>query len=495
MTSSEIFVAVDLGASSGRIHVGRVSDTGLEVEEIHRFRNGGVDVLGHLHWDVLALHREILEGLRRAANRGPVLSVGIDSWAADYGLLDSAGELIGNPYHYRDRRTQGVPEGVLARLGATELYRRNGIVPLDFNTVFQLIVDDKRAAAASLLLIPDLMAYWLTGQQRSEITNASTTGLLAIPDDGPPAWDQALMAELGIPAALFTSLVLPGQNIGDLLPQVASATELPASTRVIAVGSHDTASAVAGVPASHRPFAYISSGTWSLLGVELDQPVRTEGARMARFTNEFGVDGTVRFLRNIMGLWLLQECQRSWHVTRAEELSALLAAAAALPARRWLIDVDDPDFLYPGAMPERLAVACARRGGSSPMSPAEMTRAILDSLAVAYRRALDDVRRLTGRPVEVLHVVGGGAQNKLLCQLTADACGLAVIAGPVEAAAAGNLVIQARAHGTVDGELSDLRLLIGGGLHTYEPREPSEPWAEAAAILAEHVVASPVSAG
>lgn len=500
MTGCPTYVAVDLGASSGRVLAGHVGERGLEVEEVHRFPNGGVEILGHLHWDVLAIYRGILEGVRRVAASGvEVRSIGVDSWAVDYGLIDAAGELLANPYHHRDRRTAGVADAVVTRLGASELYRRNGIAHLPFNTVFQLVADGERlATAAGLLLVPDLMGYWLTGRHVAELTNASTTGLLTGPAD-PSAtrgWDLELMASLGIPERLFSTLVEPGDPVGGVLGAVAAETNLPEGTPVVAVGSHDTASAVVGAPAGRAPFAYISSGTWSLLGLELDRSVRSEAARQARFTNELGVDGTVRFLRNVMGLWLLQECQRTWRVTDPADLAALLEAARRLPARRWLIDVDDPDLLPPGGMPDRLAATCARRGGPVPAAPAEIVRAIVDSLAVAYRRALDTARELTGRAVEVVHLVGGGARNTLLCQLTADACGVPVVAGPVEAAAAGNLLVQARADGAVTGDLADLRDLVRAGqpLRTYEPSGPEEPWLEAAASLGPLAAPGPVPA-
>ncbi|HLI23857.1 MAG TPA: rhamnulokinase family protein [Acidimicrobiales bacterium] len=489
MTGPATYVAVDLGASSGRVLAGRVGDGGLEVEEVHRFPNGGVEILGHLHWDVLAIYRGVLEGVRRVAASGAeIRSIGVDSWGVDYGLLDSGGELIGNPYHHRDRRTDGVAEAVLARRGAAELYRRNGIAQVPFNTVFQLVADRERLAGAeSLLLIPDLMGYWLTGRRVAELTNASTTGLLT--GAGEPgaawAWDHDLMGALGIPTGVVPPLISPGETVGPLVGPVAADANVPEGTPLVAVGSHDTASAVAGTPADRDAFAYISSGTWSLLGLELDRSVRTEAAREARFTNEIGVDGTVRFLRNVMGLWLLQECQRAWGVTSSDDLSDLLDVAARLPARRWLIDVDDPALLPPGGMPDRIASACARRGGPVPATPAETVRCIVDSLAVAYRRALDTARQLAGRPVDVIHLVGGGAHNTLLCQLTADACGVPVVAGPVESAAVGNVLVQARADGAVTGDLADLRALVRAGhrLRTYQPGEPDAPWLELAASL------------
>jgi rhamnulokinase len=482
--SSPRFAAVDLGASSGRVLVGTVSDGRMELHEVHRFRNGGIDVLGHLYWDVLGIYRGVLDGLARAAETGPLCSIGIDSWGVDYGLLDGRGELLGNPYHHRDHRTDGVGETTVERLGAAWLYRRTGIATLPFNTVFQLLAEgDRLGAARCLLLMPDLIGHWLTGARVAEVTNASTTGLLAVPERaGSPGWDEEVLQRLGLPRRILPPLVRPGTPLGGLLAAPAEATGTAAGTPVVAVGSHDTASAVLGVPAGPGPFAFLSSGTWSLLGAELDTPVRTEAARLAGFTNELGVDGTTRFLRNVMGLWLLQECQRAW---RNDDLTALLRAASAEPPRRFLIDVDDPALLAPGGMPARIAAACAGRGGPVPATPAEVTRCILDSLAVAYRRTLEDLVALSGRSVEVLHVVGGGVRNPLLCQLTADACAIPVVAGPSEAAAAGNLLVQARAAGVVEGDRTALRRLVRDGqtLRRFEPSGPEAPWADAAAEL------------
>lgn len=492
MSGLDRFAAVDLGASSGRIYLGHVDDHGLQMNEVHRFPNGAVPVLGHLYWDILGIYRGVLDGLR-AAGGGSIASVGIDSWGVDYGLLGPSGELFGNPFHYRDRRTAGTAAAVCAQLGAAALYRRNGVAQLPFSTVFQLLAEgDRLAAARTLLLIPDLLAYWLTGERVCELTNASTTGLLRVldPPDTEWRWDAELLADLHLPEEIFAPLVLPGQPIGAIRADAAEGSDLPGGTPVVAVASHDTASAVVAVPAGPQPFAYLSSGTWSLFGMELDRPVRTEAARVAGFTNEIGVDGTVRFQRNVMGLWLLQECQRSWG---GIELAALLDAAGRLAVRRWLVDVDDPLFLPPGAMPDRLAAACARYGGPVPTTPAEVTRCILDSLAVAYRRVLDDARTLCGHAVQVVHLVGGGSQNALLCQLTADACGVPVVAGPVEAAAAGNILVQARAAGTVLGDLADLRALVRAGqpLRCYEPSGPESPWLDAAASLSGRGLANP----
>lgn len=430
------YAAVDLGASSGRVLVG--NPDGLE--EAHRFPNRAVEVQGTLYWDILALYREILEGLRRA---GPVDALGIDSWAVDYGLLDAEGRLLGNPVHYRDSRTEKVIADVHHRVPPAELYAATGIQHLPFNTIYQLAADPRAAQAAHALLIPDLLGYWLTGELGTELTNASTTALL---DPGTGRWATEIAERAGVHIGLFPPLRRPGEHAGTL----------PGGTPLYAVGSHDTASAVAAVPATDENFAYISSGTWSLVGVELTAPVRTEASRAANFTNEIGVDGTIRFLRNVAGLWLLQECQREWEIT---DVTALVAAAANLP-RTSIVDVDDPRFLPPGDMPARIAAACRERDQPVPRTPPEFTRCILDSLAGAYRRALEAAARLSGKRIDVVHVVGGGSRNELLCQLTADACGVPVVAGPAEATALGNMLVQARAHEGTGADLATLRTRI-----------------------------------
>ncbi|MFI5554489.1 rhamnulokinase family protein [Streptomyces sp. NPDC051738] len=472
------YAAVDLGASSGRVMVGRVGPDSLELAEAHRFPNRPVRVPEGLRWDVLALYAGVLEGLRAA---GQVDSVGIDSWAVDYGLLDADGALIGNPVHYRDSRTEGVAEKVWATVPPEELYAATGLQYAPFNTLYQLTAARASAQlsyAKRLLLIPDLLAYWLTGEQGTELTNTSTTQLV---DPRTRDWSYDIASRLGIDLSLFAPLRQPGDPAGVLRPEVLEETGLTGPVPVTAVGSHDTASAVAAVPAGDEHFAYICTGTWSLAGLELDAPVLTEESRAANFTNELGLDGTVRYLRNIMGLWLLQECVRAWG---DPELGALLPAAAKVPALRSVVDAGDAAFLAPGRMPERIAEACRATGQPVPESPAEITRCILDSLALAHRRAIEEARRLADRPVDVVHVVGGGTRNALLCQLTADACELPVVAGPTEAAALGNVLVQARAHGLV-GDLADGRRLLTRTqpFTRYEPRGDAARWREAEARL------------
>jgi rhamnulokinase len=484
--------AVDLGASGGRVMAGRVGPGVLDLHEAHRFPNIPVSAGGTLHWDILRLYREVLDGLLAAARDGELASAGIDSWGVDYGLLDSGGALLGNPVHYRDGRTEGALSRVLARIPAGELYAVTGIQQLPINTICQLAAaagTPQLRAAATLLLIPDLLGYWLTGSVGTELTNASTTGLL---DVRAQAWATALMDRAGLEAALFPPLRRPGDVLGELRPDVAAGTGLPAGLPVVAVGSHDTASAVASVPAQGQNFAYVSCGTWSLVGMELDQPVLTQASRRANFSNETGIDGTIRYLRNVAGLWLLQESLRTWSAADGSEggardgyLEELLAAAAREPALACVIDPDDPAFLPPGDMPTRVADACRRTGQRPPASRAATVRCVMDSLALAYRRTIGQVQELSGRHADVVHIVGGGARNALLCQLTADACELPVVAGPVEASAIGNVLVQARALGSAPGELGGMRTLVRESqpLRRFEPRAGGSRWQAAARRL------------
>jgi rhamnulokinase len=484
MTKTAAVAAADLGASGGRVMVGEVGPDSLAVREAHRFGNAPVAVPAgagrhSLHTDVLRLHAEVLAGLRAAGQAAELSGVGIDSWGVDYGLLDGDGALLGNPVHYRDARTDGVLPQVLARVSAAELYAVTGIQQLPINTLCQLMAaagSAQLAAARTLLLIPDLLGYWLTGSEGAEVTNASTTQLL---DVRSRSWAGGLMRRLGIPAALFPPLRQPGELVGGLLAGPAAETGLRAGLPVLAVASHDTASAVVGVPADRSAFAYISCGTWSLVGMELAAPVLSGESQRANFTNEAGLDGTTRYLRNVMGLWLLQESVRTWQrAGQGVPLRGLLAAAAREPGLRFVIDVDDPAFLPPGDMPARIADACRRSGQGAPASQAEVARCILDSMAVAHRRAVADAQRLSGQHADVVHVVGGGARDPLLCQLTADACGLPVIAGPAEATAIGNVLVQARALGVAPGDLDGMRALVRSTqpLRRYRPRGRGVDW-------------------
>jgi len=479
--------AVDLGASSGRVMTGRLAGDGprtrqLELREAHRFPNEPFQALGTLHWDVCRLYTGLLDGLRAARRDAELSSVGIDSWGVDYGLLGPDGALLGIPVHYRDARTDGMVDEVLASIPAAELYAVTGIQQLPINTIYQLVAAARAGqldGAATLLLMPDLLAYWLTGQVGAELTNASTTQLY---DPGTRDWAWSLIERLGLPRPLFPPLRQPGTVIGAIRQEAVAGPDL-AGLPVVAVGSHDTASAVIGVPAQGRDFAYISCGTWSLVGMELDQPVLTEASRMANFTNEAGVDGTIRYLRNVMGLWLLQESVRAWaDAGHAADLGRLLQESAKVPPLQVVVDPDDPVFLPPGDMPARIAEAARRTGQRPPADPPATVRCILDSLALAYRHAIGQVQELTGRVVSTVHVVGGGVRNELLLQLTADACGLPVIAGPAEAAALGNILIQARALGRGPGDLGGMRVLIRATqpLRRFEPADRAADWDAAA---------------
>ena len=457
--------AVDLGASSGRVMLGEVGAHVLELREVHRFWNGPVRVHGRLHWDILQLYRSTLDGLRTA---GALDGIGIDSWAVDYGLLDADGRLLRNPVHYRDSRTDGVMERVLEKVPAADLYAVTGLQQLPFNTIYQLTAEALEGAT-SLLMIPDLLGYWLTGEIGVERTNASTTQLF---DVRSREWSDELISRVGLPRRVFPQLREPGDVIGNALPDE---TGLAPGIPVIAVGSHDTASSVVAVPAADERFAYISSGTWSLVGLELDAPVLSDAAREANFTNEGGVDGRIRFLRNVMGLWILQECQRVWG---DDDLDGLLRDAAAALSFTALIDPDAPEFLAPGNMPKRIEEHCRATGQEPPQGRGAMVRCILESLALAYRRTLRAAQSIAGREVDVLHVIGGGSQNELLCQLTADACGLPVLAGPVEASALGNVLVQARALGEPLPDLAAMRALVRSThrLRTYTPQGKPADW-------------------
>lgn len=446
-----VFAAVDIGASGGRVMAGVVDGAQVQLLPVHRFPNRVVERDGHLRWDLTALFAEVRTGLDLIPE---AQSIGIDTWGVDYGLLDDDGALLAEPIAYRDDRTAKVVDRVHELVPPGDLFAINGLQHLPFTTIYQLVAEQEGrlwGRAAQLLLLPDLLAFWLTGARRTELTNASTTGLL---DARTRAWSADLLTRLDIPTTLLAPLDAPGEERG----------RTTGGTPVTTVGSHDTASAIVGVPATTTDFAYIASGTWSLVGLEVERPVLTDAARAANFTNELGVDGRTRFLRNVGGLWLLQECLRTWG--RAD-LDALLAGAGRLPAGGPTIDVDDPGFIPPGRMPERIIAAAGR----PELTEVETVRCILDSLAIAYARTIQQAASLAGRPVDVIHVVGGGSQNELLCQLTADAAQRPVIAGPVEATALGNVLVQARTVGMVQPSLEAIRARIAAStpLRRYDP--------------------------
>jgi rhamnulokinase len=452
MSETTNYLAIDLGASSGRVIVGGWDGQRFTLHELHRFPNGPVQVLDHLHWDVLRLWHEIKAGIAQYAAQDdtPLAGIGVDTWAVDFGLLDRAGRLLGNPYHYRDRRTNGVPQQVDQRVSPEQLYAQTGMQRLPINTLYQLASmrqsdDPQLTTAATLLMIPDLFHYWMTGQKVAEYTNATTTQCF---DARERRWATEILHQLDLPSHILPTVVAPGTVLGELLPDLRREVGLRQSVPVIATASHDTASAVAAIPGLDERSAYISSGTWSLVGVETAAPILSDQARALNFTNEGGVAATIRFLKNVGGLWLLQECQRQWqragHALAWAELVALAESATPL---RSLVDPDAPDFLNPGDMPVALRAYCQRTGQPEPDSIGALVRCCIESLALKYRWVVEALETLTGRRLETIRIVGGGSQNALLCQLTADASGRRVVAGPVEATALGNILVQAVASG------------------------------------------------
>ncbi len=451
MTSRHL--AIDLGASSGRVALGTLEDGKLHVEILHRFPNGGVPVRGQLYWDILGLWREVLHGLKLAAQHGEIASVGVNSWAVDYGLIDMHGDLLGQVHHYRSPRLSGVMERVRAQLSDERIYDATGIQFLPFNTLYQLAAEapEHLARAQTMLMVPDLLHFWLCGVAVTERTNASSTQFL---DPRTGVWAAELLEALELPTGLLPHIVEPGTVLGELSPEVERETGLR-GVQVIAPATHDTASAVAAVPAEGQGWAYVSSGTWSLVGIETLQPIITPRTLAENLTNEAGTGvtgegGTTRLLKNVMGLWIIQQCNEVWKLDYGE-LYAQATRAKAGP----LIDPDDARFSPPGAdMPLRVQNFCRETGQAVPQIPAEITRCVLDSLALKTAQILDTLAEVSGQPIDTVHVVGGGSQIGLLNQLIADASGKTVIAGPVEATLVGNLLVQARAGGFVpDGDL------------------------------------------
>ncbi len=456
-------VSIDLGAQSGRVALGHFDGERLTVTELHRFPNVPVRVHDTLHWDALRLHDGILEGLRVAARKagGSVDSVAVDTWGVDFALLDRAGRLVQNPVHHRDRRTEHAMDEVYARVPARELYERTGIQMMPINSVYQLWAmvasgDPALEAAETLLMMPDLFHYWLCGARACEFTDATTSQCFD-PRSGDWAWD--VLERLGVPSRLFAEVVPPGTVLGPLRDEVVEETGL-AGASVIAPAGHDTASAVAAVPFREPGSAYISSGTWSLVGIEAPAPVIDDRTFAANLTNEGGVGGTFRLLRNVTGLWLLHECRRAWSLEgRTWEFAELVALAESAPPLQAFVDPNEPAFLPPGGMPARIRAFCARTGQEPPAEPGVVVRCVLESLALKYRQTIELLAAASGVAPREIHVVGGGARNRLLCQWTADATGLPVLAGPAEATEIGNLAVQAMALGEL-GSLEEARDMI-----------------------------------
>ena len=483
MAEETAFAAVDLGAESGRAVLGRFDGERMALEEVHRFPNTPVRLPDGLHWDVLRIIGEVKDGLAKAArNAGRIESLGVDSWGVDFALLDRDGSLISNPYHYRDPRTEGMEERAFDRMPREEIYGVTGIQFIQINTLYQLLAMEGSpllGAAQTLLPIPDLIGYWLTGERACEFTIASTTQLCDARSGG---WARDLMEKMGFPGHIFAEIIQPGTQLGPLLDDVAEETGVKEGFPVTAVASHDTASAVVAVPAESEKFAYISSGTWSLVGVELPEPAITPEGMHANFTNEGGFGGTTRFLKNVMGLWILQECRRTWaREGRDYSYEQLTHFGEAVSGAGSLIDPDHPTFLLPGDMPARIRRFCRETGQSPPEEPGEVVRCVLESLALKYRWVLERAEEITGRRAEVIHVVGGGVQNTLLCQLTADATRRLVRAGPVEATALGNLMVQAYARGYL-GSLEEIRAAVRGSsieVRDYQPEGSGDEWEDA----------------
>jgi len=490
--------AVDLGAQSGRVAVGRFDGERLGVTEVHRFPNVPVRTRDTLNWDILRVYRDVLDGLRAAAREaGHVDSVAVDSWGVDFALIDSKGRLVQNPVHYRDARRARAMDGVLTRIPARELYDRTGIQLMPLNTVFELgamaaEVDPALHAAETMLLIPDLLHYWLCGVSTSEFTNATTTQCF---DPHAGGWAADLLERLDVPTRLLPDVVQPATRLAPLSRAVVEETRL-GGAEVVAVATHDTGSAVAAVPFRQPGSIFISAGTWSLVGLETKEPVITDAAFAANLTNEGGVGGTFRLLRNVTGLWLVHECRRVWaEEGREHSFDQLVALAKDAPALQSFIDPDDATFGDPGDMPARVRAFCAHTGQPEPVEPGAIVRCILESLALKHAQTIDVLASVTGASPREIHVVGGGARNELLCRWTADAAGLPVLAGPEEATLLGNLLVQAVALGEISSLAEGREVVRASVVPTaYEPQETST-WQEAKERFAEAVALPTLEVG
>jgi len=483
----QVFLAVDLGASSGRVLAGLLDGQTLQLSEVHRFSHSPVSVNGRLYWRTFDLWANILHGLREAHRKfgDDIVSVGVDAWGVDFGLLDRQGELLAAPIAYRDARTQGEFERTFAVVPREEIFAATGIQFMEINTLYQLRATQRLGSppldrAGRMLMVSDLFHWLLTGVPANELTIASTTQLY---DPRTQAWSDDLIARLKLPRELFGPLIAPGTSLGPLLPEIVAETGLQ-GVRVVVPGSHDTASAVLAVPAAGKSWCYISSGTWSLMGIETAAPVINDDAFRWNFTNEAGVAGTTRLLKNISGLWLIQECQRAWRAEGRDydwqRLTRLAEDAEPLHA---VIDADDPRLIAPRDMPAKLVALCSEANQPIPETHGAIVRCALESLALKYREVLGYLERLRGGRIEQIHIVGGGSQNGLLCQMTADACERPVLAGPIEATAIGNVLMQAISA----GEIADVAAARDVVCRSFEPVEyqpqAGTAWAHAAARL------------
>ncbi len=486
--ASKAYLAVDLGASSGRHLAGLFDGDALRLEEVYRFENGGVDLAGTLYWDLPRLWSDIRSGLRAAGERWgrQIAGMGVDTWGVDFGLLGRGDQLLGNPVHYRDARTNGILDKAFAKVPREEIFRHTGLQFMQFNTLYQLLamrLDESPLLdmAETLLMMPDLFHWLLTGEKCNEMTDASTTQFYN-PVTG--KWATELLEAFDLPAGILGQIAQPGTVLGPLRPSLVEESGLTGA-KVILPGTHDTASAVMAVPAESTPgeapdWCYISLGTWALMGIESPRPVINETVARLNFTNEGGVSGTIRLLKNITGMWLLQECRRVWNQSgKSWGWDDLDAFSAAAEPRRSLVDPDAADFLAPDNMPEAICGFCRRASQPVPDSEGAVLRCALDGIALKFRHVLGMCEELAGRRIETIHIVGGGTRNRQLCQATADACGRRVVAGPVEATAIGNVMMQAVAAGEV-GSIADARSVVrrSFAVEQYEPRDTAA-WDEA----------------
>ncbi len=470
------YVAVDLGASNGRVMLATIEGEMLSIQEIHRFVNGPIEKAGAIHWDFDALMREIKAGIKKAAALGhDILSIGIDTWGVDYGLIDGNGKLLEMPYHYRDSRTNGMVEKACEVMPREQIYANTGIQFMPLNTLFQLIACKEQRPellekTAHMLLMPSLIMYFLTGEISAEYTMASTTQML---DMRTGEWSRAIIDAFGLSERILPDIIKPGKEVGRLTKEVAvelGCGQIP----VIAVGTHDTASAVAAVPVDHnRSWAYLSSGTWSLQGIEIPNPVIDDTTCELSFTNEGGVENTIRLLKNIMGLWLVQECRREWAGEGEDfDYAQLTKMAGEAKPFQAILDTDYGDFLAPGQMPQKINRYLQSTGQAEIRSKGEMIRAVLESLAYRYCNVIERLESLSAQSIDVLHIVGGGIKNQLLNQLTADATGKEIVAGPTEATVMGNVLVQALAVGQI-GSISEGRVMVANSIESkkYLPRD------------------------
>ncbi len=487
-SSGKVFLAVDIGASSGRVLAGLLSDGKIDLQEVHRFENGVNHVQDRLQWNLLGLWASIKDGLRGAAQKygDSIASMGVDTWGVDFGLLGRHDEILGNPYCYRDSQTAGILDEAFAIVSRDEIYDETGLQFMEFNSLYQLLAmkRDQSAildSAASLLMMPDLFHWLLTGIKSNEQTNASTTQFF---NPTKQDWSQSLLQRFGLPTDLVQPLTQPTTILGPVQKSVMDEVGLPQAD-VVLPGTHDTASAVLSVPAVGEPsqspnWCYISSGTWSLMGIETAKPVITQKSRELNFTNEGGVGGTSRVLKNIAGLWLIQECRRIWSAEGHDhDWGELVDMANAAQPLQSVFDPDDTCFVAPDNMPQAIRTWCQQSGQTVPESEGEVIRCAYESLALRYRSVLGWLEELIGNRIETVHIVGGGTQNQLLCQMTADACNRQVVTGPVEATAIGNVMAQAVASGEIES-VQQAREVIRNSfdVQTFEPRDPSR-WDEA----------------